>query len=142
MGALLNVAFFSKCCVFLNLPKNDSKSLFWTWNLNFPPITVNKKFKFQAQDSFLEYFYFGDLKNESNFLKKKPPLDVVLLKVQQVLILTTAPSLRCKKNIQYLTYQHRVLGKSHLYAFLKVWLSGNLKVWWKVPNQLHIFWNE
>ena len=41
--------------------KNYSKSLSWTWNLNFPPITVNNKFKFQAQDSNLEYFYFGDL---------------------------------------------------------------------------------
>ena len=30
-------------------------------NLNFPPITVNNTFKFQAQDSFLVYFYFGDL---------------------------------------------------------------------------------
>ena len=32
------------------------------------------KFKFQAQDSFLEniyiFFRFGDLKNESHFLKK------------------------------------------------------------------------
>ena len=33
-------------------------------------------FKFQVQDSFLEYFFwrFGDLKNELLFLKKKPPL--------------------------------------------------------------------
>ena len=28
-------------------------------------------FKFQVQDSFLEHFFFGDLKNES---EKKPPL--------------------------------------------------------------------
>ena len=35
---------------------------------------LNLKFKIQVQDSFLEYF-FGDLKNELNFLKKKPPLD-------------------------------------------------------------------
>ena len=38
--------------------------------LNFLPITVNNKFKLQAQDRFLEYLYFGDLKNESHFLKK------------------------------------------------------------------------
>jgi hypothetical protein len=49
-----------------------SKSLSWTWNLNFLPITVNNKLKFQAQDSNLEYFFwkFGDLKNESHFLNK------------------------------------------------------------------------
>ena len=32
-------------------------------------------FKFQTQDGFLEYFFFcrfGDLKNKSHFLKKKP----------------------------------------------------------------------
>ena len=38
----------------------------WTWNLKFPPITVNNLLKFEAQD--LENF-FGDLKNESHFLK-------------------------------------------------------------------------
>ena len=34
-------------------------------------------FKFQVQDSFLEYFFlrFGDLKKESHFLKKKSPLE-------------------------------------------------------------------
>ena len=34
---------------------------------------LSLKFKFQAQDSLLEYFFFlrfGDLKNESHFLKK------------------------------------------------------------------------
>ena len=39
---------------------NYSKSLSSTWNLKFPPITVNNLFKFQAQDSDLEFF-FGDL---------------------------------------------------------------------------------
>ena len=29
--------------------------------LKFPPIIVNNIFKFQAQDSDLEYFFFGDL---------------------------------------------------------------------------------
>ena len=38
-------------------------------------------FKFQVQDRFLEYFFwrFGDLKNESHFLKKKPPLQLCSL---------------------------------------------------------------
>ena len=33
---------------------------------------MGRNFKFQVQDSFLEYFFsrFGDLKNESHFLKK------------------------------------------------------------------------
>ena len=35
-----------------------SKSLSWTWNLNFPPITVNNIFKFQAQDSNLDFFFW------------------------------------------------------------------------------------
>ena len=34
-----------------NLQKKYSKSLSWSWNLNFPPITENSLFKFQAQDS-------------------------------------------------------------------------------------------
>ena len=68
---LLKVAFFQKVrCVLQISKKNYSKLLFWTWKLNFLPITVNNKFKFQAQDSNLENFYFGDLKNESHFLKK------------------------------------------------------------------------
>ena len=41
---------------------------------------IGGKFKFQAQDSFLEFFFlrFGDLKNVSHFLKKKPPLGVTI----------------------------------------------------------------
>ena len=37
------------------------------------------KFKFQSQDSDLEYSFwrFGDVTNPSPFLKKKPPLSVV-----------------------------------------------------------------
>ena len=66
--------FFSESAMcFSNLKKKYSKSLSWTWNLNFPPITVNNKFKFQAQDSNLEYFYFGDLeirKTNRTFWKK------------------------------------------------------------------------
>ena len=56
--------------------KKYSKSLSWTWNLNFPPITVNNLFKFQAQDSDLEYFLFWDLEVWKKHLSfwKKPPL--------------------------------------------------------------------
>ena len=41
----------------------------------FQKTILNLKFKFQAQDSFLEYYFFeiwifGDLENESHFLKK------------------------------------------------------------------------
>ena len=50
----------------------------------FQKTILSLKFKFQVQDSFLEYFFwrFGDLKNTSDFLKKKPHLqmyDVVYL---------------------------------------------------------------
>ena len=37
---------------------------------------MGRNFKFQAQDSFLEQFFFGDLKNGSHFLKKKAPLEL------------------------------------------------------------------
>ena len=69
---LLKVASFQ--CVFLNL--QISKKIFQKTILNlkfkFPAkyTVIVRKFKFQAQDSFLEYFCFGDLKNESLFLKK------------------------------------------------------------------------
>ena len=54
--------FFRKCSVLFKSPKrNYSKSLSWRWNLNFSPITVNNKFKFKAEDSNLEYFFFEDL---------------------------------------------------------------------------------
>ena len=66
--------FFSEIAMcFSNLQKKYSNSLSWTWNLNFPSITVNNNFKFQAQDSNLEYFYFGDLeiwKTSHTFWKK------------------------------------------------------------------------
>ena len=54
--------FFSESAMcFLNL--QISKKIFQKTNLNL-------KLKFQAQDRFLEYFYFGDLKNDLHFLKK------------------------------------------------------------------------
>ena len=55
----------------------------WTWNLNFPPITVNNKFKFQAQDSFLEYFHFEDWeiwKTNHTFWKKTPLANWVMVR--------------------------------------------------------------
>ena len=61
----LKVALFQKVWHVFQIsksPKNKySKSLSWIWNLNFLLITVNNKFKFQAQDSNMEYFYFEDL---------------------------------------------------------------------------------
>ena len=51
--------FFSESAIcFSNLQKKYSKKLSWTWNLNFPPITVNNKFKFQVQNSNLEDFFW------------------------------------------------------------------------------------
>ena len=40
--------------------------------MNFLLSIIGGKFKFEAQDSFLEYFFlkFGDEKNETHFLKK------------------------------------------------------------------------
>ena len=35
---------------------------------------MGRNFKFQDQGSDFGVIYFGDLKNESHFLKKKPPL--------------------------------------------------------------------
>ena len=40
--------FFRKCDVFVKSPKKNSKSLSWTWNLNFPPTTVNNLFGLQV----------------------------------------------------------------------------------------------
>ena len=68
--------FFSESAIcFPNLQKIYSK--------NYPELEIKisrqyhfsvlgGKFQFQAQDSFLEYFFWriGDLKNESHFLKK------------------------------------------------------------------------
>ena len=56
-------SFFQKVRYVFQIPKSQKKRLFQITilNLNFPPMTVNSKFKFQAQDSNLEYFHFGDL---------------------------------------------------------------------------------
>ena len=65
--------FFQKVrCVF-QISKKDTPKTILNLKFKFPAnsyTVIGGKFKFQAQDSFLEYFYFGDLKNESLFLKK------------------------------------------------------------------------
>ena len=59
-----------------NLKKKYSKKLSWAWNLNFPPITVycnwRENLNFKLRIVFWNNFFwrFGDLKNESNFLKR------------------------------------------------------------------------
>ena len=67
--------FFQKVwCVFLiskiNIPNYYPQS--WTWNLNFPPITVNNLSKFQAQD----------IEKHIALSEKKPPLVNVKLTVK------------------------------------------------------------
>ena len=55
-----------------NLQKKYSKFLSLAWNLNLLFTVIGGKYKFQVQDSNLEYLFrrFGDLKNTSHFLKK------------------------------------------------------------------------
>ena len=55
---------------FLWFPANSLLYVILRYTVYFT--VIGRKFKFQAQDSFLEYFFlrFGDLKNESRFLKK------------------------------------------------------------------------
>ena len=57
MYFILKVALSQKICAgeFLHLQHKYSKSLSWAENLNFPPKTVYKLFKFSAQDSYLKY---------------------------------------------------------------------------------------
>ena len=61
------MAFFRKCCVFFKSP-NLPKKLFQITilNLKFKFPTNKSKQQIQAQDSNLEYFSIGDLKNESH----------------------------------------------------------------------------
>ena len=56
----LKVAFFRKwdsLIKSLNLPKNYSKILSWVWNLNKLFTDMGGNFKFQTEDSFLEYVF-------------------------------------------------------------------------------------
>ena len=73
----LKVAFFSESeILFSNLQIskiNYSKSLSWTWNLKFPPITVNNLFKFQAHRIVIWNIFFWDFeiwKMNRTFWKK------------------------------------------------------------------------
>ena len=63
------MAFFQKVrlCVF-QISKSQKNI--------FQKTILNLKFKFQAQDSFLEHFFwrFGDLKKRIALSEKKPPL--------------------------------------------------------------------
>ena len=69
--------YLTKGDFFLHCQNKYSKSPFWTWNLNFPPIKVNDLFKFQDQDSDLENFVWqcekhialSEKKGENKFLK-------------------------------------------------------------------------
>ena len=78
-GHLLMVSFFRKWDSFFkspNLPKKNIPKSYPELEISISRqlhfTVIGGKFKFQAQDSFLEYFFlrFGDLKNESHFLKK------------------------------------------------------------------------
>ena len=73
---VLKVAFFQKVQNVFQVSKSPKKKIFQKTILNlkfkFPAnnstyTVIGGNFKFQAQDSFLEYFYFG---NELHFLKK------------------------------------------------------------------------
>jgi hypothetical protein len=61
----LKVAFFQKMLFFFQISQSSEKhipkKLSSAWNLNLLFTAISEKFKFQVQDSFLEYFYFGDL---------------------------------------------------------------------------------
>ena len=69
----LKVAFYQKVRFLFQISrstKKKSKSLSWTWNLKFPPITVNNLFKFQAQDSALDSLFLEIWKTNRTFWKK------------------------------------------------------------------------
>ena len=68
--------FCRKCDSSFKSPKKDiPKKQSWSWNLNFPFTVVGGKFKFQAQDSFLEYFFWR-FEKCITLSEKKPPLAV------------------------------------------------------------------
>ena len=57
-----------------NIPKSYPRLEIWISRQLYT--VIGGKFKFQAEDSFLEYFFlrFGDLKNFIALSEKKPPL--------------------------------------------------------------------
>ena len=107
--------FFSESAIcFSNLQisqKKYSKKLFWAWNLNFPPIIANTKFKFQAQDSFLEYSFwrFWDLKKRSLFLKKSHLYHIIKVHTQEAKI--------CIKFSKTVFYQVNLVSQCNVYIF-------------------------
>ena len=71
------MAFFQKVWFVFQISKSPkwkySKLLSSAWNLNFLFTVIGGKFKFQVQDSDLEYFFSGDLeiwKTNHTFWKK------------------------------------------------------------------------
>ena len=65
LNVRVKLVFFSESAIrFLNLQTSKIKIFQKTipsCNLNLLFTIIGGKFKFQVQDSFLEYFYFGDL---------------------------------------------------------------------------------
>ena len=78
-------AFFSESEIrFSNFPisqKNYSKKLSWAWNLNKLFTDMGGNFQFQAQDSFLEYFFWkiGKFEKRISLSEKKPLLELATL---------------------------------------------------------------
>ena len=78
--SLAKGGFFSEIAMCFSHCQN--KSLSWTWNLNFPLITVKNLFKFQAQGSDLEYLFWKCEKHIALF-EKKPSLVTSLIAILQ-----------------------------------------------------------
>ena len=54
---------------------------------------MDRNFKFQLQDSFLEYFFGGRFEKRITLSEKKPPLDVIDKRKRSVKYLTKAKPL-------------------------------------------------
>ena len=70
----IKVAFFQKVRFIFQIPQSPKKII----PKNYPELNLNKlftdmggNFKFQAQDSFFGIIFWGDLKSEFDFLKKR-----------------------------------------------------------------------
>jgi hypothetical protein len=73
----LKVAFIQKVRFIFQISKNKhSKLLSWAWNLNFLFTVIGGKFKFQVQDSDLEYLFWEVWRFEKHIAlsEKKQPL--------------------------------------------------------------------
>ena len=70
---IIKCGFFSEISMrFSNLQNKYSKSLSWAWNLNKLFIVMGGKFKFQVQDSDLEYLFWRFDKHIALSEKKLP----------------------------------------------------------------------